>query len=123
MNKKILIIEDDSFLSGMEAGKLQKEGFEVLTAANGADGLKIIETNPNMIACILLDLMLPQVDGFAVLESVRAGTTEKPPIIVFSNLADDESLKKATDLGATAYMIKSNFTLDELVEKVREVTK
>ncbi len=123
MNKKILIIEDDSFLSGLEASKLQKEGFDVLTAANGADGLKIIETNPNMIACILLDLMLPNVDGFAVLESVRAGTTEKPPIIVFSNLADDESLAKATKLGATAYMIKSNFTLDELVEKVREVTK
>lgn len=123
MNKKILIVEDDSFLSGLEAGKLQKEGFDVLTAANGADGLKIIETNPNMIACILLDLMLPNVDGFAVLESIRAGTTEKPPIIVFSNLADDESLAKATNLGATAYMIKSNFTLDELVEKVREVTK
>ena len=123
MNKKILIIEDDSFLSGLEAGKLQKEGYEVLTAANGADGLKIIETNPNMIACILLDLLLPNVDGFAVLESVRAGTTEKPPIIVFSNLADDESMTKATTLGATAYMIKSNFTLDELVEKIREVAK
>lgn len=68
--------------------------------------------------------MLPNVDGFAVLESVRAGTSSnKPPIIVFSNLADDESSPKATNLGATAYMIKSNFTLDELVEKVREVTK
>lgn len=121
MNKKILIIEDDSFLSGLEAGKLQKDGYEVMVKATGTEGLAYLSEHP--VDCVLLDLMLPGTDGFQVLEHIKQGTEKKPPVIVFSNMAEDENIKKALDLGAIAYMIKSNFTLDELSEKIGEITK
>ncbi len=121
--KKILIIEDDTFLQGLEAGKLTKSGFEVKTATTAAAGLKILDDEE--IDFLLLDLMLPgDKDGFAVLEEVRAKSDyKKTPIIIFSNLGEEAEIKKAKDLGANDFMIKSNFTLEELVEKINELTK
>ncbi len=122
MSKKILIIEDDTFLQGLEATKLKKENYEVITAGNGEEGMKKITEEG--IELVLLDLVLPEFDGFEILEKIRStASTKKIPVIVFSNLSEDKDIKKAESLGATDFMVKSNFTLDELVERINKVLK
>lgn len=120
MSKKILIIEDDTFLQGLVATKLTKEGYEISTASNGEEAVRVAnEKSPDII---LLDLVLPNMDGFEVLEKIRkTELLAKTPVIVFSNLAEEKDMAKALELGASQYMVKSNFTLDELAEKIREV--
>jgi two-component system OmpR family response regulator len=122
MSKKILIVEDDSFLQGLASTKLEKEGFTVLAASSGDEAIKLLSSNtPDFI---LLDLVLPGADGFTVLKSLRENAaTSKTPVIVFSNLSEDKDIKQAKDLGATDYMVKSNFTLDELADKIKEILK
>ncbi len=122
MAKKILIVEDDTFLQGLSTTKLTKEGFEVTPVGNGDDAAKAIdESAPDLV---LLDLVLPGTDGYGVLKKIRENLkTRDIPVIVFSNLAQDEDIKKAKDLGANDFMIKSNFTLDELSEKIKEMLK
>ena len=120
--KKILIIEDDSFLQELEAGKLKKEGYEIITASTGEEAMQKI-TNPE-IDIILLDLILPGIDGFEVLEKIRATETSKNvPVIVFSNLSEEKDIKKSKELGANDFMVKSNFTLEELVAHVKKTLK
>lgn len=116
--KKVLIIEDDSFLQGLAANKLSKSDFDVMTAKNGEDAMT--ELADNAFDCVLLDLMLPDMSGFDILKNLKTNHS-KTPVIVFSNLSDDKDIKKAMDLGAEEYLIKSNFTLEELVEKVKKV--
>lgn len=121
MAKTILIIEDDDFLLGLEASKLKKKGYEVVTASNGTDALKTISGNLK-IDLILLDLMLPDVDGFMVLEKIRDNKDLLTiPVIVFSNLSEDKDINRVKKLGISDFMIKSNFTLDELAEKVKSL--
>lgn len=118
---KILIIEDDNFLQGLEAMKLKKEGFDVLVAGSAAEAYKLTDANEK-IDLMLLDLMLPDIDGFTILEKLRNTETYKnTPIIVFSNLYEDKDITRAQTLGISEFMIKSNFTLDELVSKIREL--
>jgi len=120
MAKTIFIIEDDIFLQGLEATKLKKEGFDVQTAANSKEVIEIIGKKIK-IDLILLDLMLPEVDGFEILKMIRK---EPPllntPVIVFSNLSEEKDIEKAKSMGIKDFMIKSNFNLDELTKKVRE---
>ncbi len=119
MSKRILIVEDDSFLQGLVATKLSKEGYEVVTASNSDDvSARIEEKAPDFV---LLDLMLPGVDGFSVLKKIRENVGMRTtPIIVFSNLSEDSDIAKAKELGANDYMVKSNFTLDELASRIKE---
>ncbi len=120
--KKILIIEDDSFLQGLEVAKLKKANYDVITASTGEEGMKQIMT-PG-IDLILLDIMLPVVDGFEIIKKIReTESTKKIPVIMFSNLSDDKEVKKAKDLGADEFMVKSNFTLEELLEKISSLLK
>lgn len=120
--RKVLIIEDDSFLQGLEVGKLKKDDFEVIVASNGDEGLQKI-SEPD-IDLVLLDLVLPQFDGFEILRKIReTPTTKDIPVIVFSNLSEEKDIKKAENLGATDFMVKSNFTLDELVEHINKILK
>ena len=117
---KILIVEDDAFLQGLEVGKLKKENYEIITASSGEEALKKI-AEPG-ISLILLDLVLPNFDGFEILKKIReADATKATPVIVFSNLSEEADVQKAEALGATEFMVKSNFTLDELVEKVKSI--
>jgi len=119
MAKIILIIEDDDFLQGLEAKKLKKEGYNVLTASNSIEVFKIIngDTRPDMI---LLDLLLPDVDGFSILKKIRENEALKNiPVIVFSNLSEEKDITEANKLGISDFMIKSNFTLDELAQKIK----
>ena len=115
---KILIIEDDAFLQGLEVAKLQKYGHEVIAASTGQEGMdKVSEAG---IELILLDLVLPNFDGFEILKKIReTEATKALPVLVFSNLSEDADIKKAQSLGATDFMVKSNFTLDELAEKIK----
>ncbi len=115
--KKVLIIEDDSFLQGLAANKLTKSDFDVTTAKNGEAAMT--ELAKDHFDCILLDLMLPDISGFDILKNLKTSHS-KTPVIVFSNLSDDKDIKKAMELGAEEYLIKSNFTLEELVEKVKK---
>jgi two-component system OmpR family response regulator len=118
--KKLLIIEDDTFLQGLAANKLQAEGFEVNTSATGQAALTELANQTYDI--IILDLMLPDISGFDILKQIRERETNSEiPVLIFSNLSDDADIKKGLELGATDYLVKANFTLDELAEKVRKV--
>ena len=118
--KKILIIEDDEFLQGLEATKIKNSGYEVITAINGEDGMKRI--SDSKVDLVLLDLLLPNYDGFQILKKIREGELNKNiPVIVFSNLSEKSDINKANELGATRFMIKSNFSLEELVEYINKI--
>jgi DNA-binding response OmpR family regulator len=118
--KTILIIEDDTFLQGLTANKLQQSGFEVNTVSNGSDAITEISTQK--YDAIILDLMLPDVSGFEILKQIRGReTNNQVPVLIFSNLSDDKDIKMGLELGATDYLVKANFTLEELVEKVKNI--
>lgn len=119
---KILIIEDDDFLRSLATTKMKKAGFNVEIAADGQAGLdKITSFEPELI---LLDLMLPIVDGFQILAAMKEkGQLGKSKIIVFSNLGSEDDILKTKEYGITDYIVKSSFTLDELVLKVQTTLK
>ena len=122
MNKKVLIIEDDVFLRGLEEKKLLHEGFVVTAVESAEKAVEWIEKETPDI--ILLDLLLPGMDGYSFLQKVRENLNlREKPVIVFSNIADVGGIKKAKDLGANDFMIKSNFTLEELVERMKGLLK
>ena len=115
----VLIVEDDEFLRVLTAKRLQKEGFEVAVAVDGESALTTAsDAKPDLI---LLDLLLPGVNGFEVLAQLKKHDTLKhTPVIVFSNLGQKEDIEKAQKLGAADYLIKANFTLDDVVAKINE---
>ena len=118
--RKILIIEDDSFLSGLEVSKLKKENYSVTVAGTGDEGMKKI-TEPG-VDLILLDLILPKFDGFDILKKIQeTESLKKIPVIVFSNLSEEKDVEKARKLGAADFMVKSNFTLDELIARINKI--
>ena len=118
--KKIMLIEDDKFLRDLCVKKLIQEGFCVEVALEGAEGFRKIETKkPDLV---LLDVVMPGMNGFAVLEKIRAHKNQavaKTPVIMLSNLGQDSDVEKANKLGASDYMIKANFSTDDIVEKIR----
>ena len=123
MAQKILIVEDDSFLQGLAATKLTKEGFAVSAAGTAAEAsAKLDADTPDLI---LLDVILPGgTDGLGILQKIRADAkTSKVPVIMFSNMSDEKNVGLAKALGATDYMVKSNFTLDELADRIKELLK
>ena len=120
MAKTILIVEDDAFLQGLEATRLKKEGYDILAASNSVETYALLD-GKRQVDMILLDLMLPGVDGFSILERIRGETLyEKTPVIVFSNLSEEKDINHAKELGANEFFVKSNFTLDEISDKIKE---
>lgn len=118
---KILIVEDDSFLQGLEVMKLQKEGYDVAVASDGGEAIEKIKSEEG-IDLILLDLVLPNFDGFEVLKQIRANEkTKETPVLVFSNLSEEKDIKKAEELKASDFMVKSNFTIEELAQKIKSI--
>lgn len=116
---KILIIEDNPDLVEMYNLKFRNEGFDVNTAKDGEDGInKVIEKKPDIV---LLDLLMPNMNGFEVLKTIKENTQMNVKIIVLSNLGQQSQIDKAYELGATYYMVKANFTPAEVVEKVKEL--
>lgn len=122
MSKKILIVEDDKFLRELIGQKLVKEGYDILEAVDGEEGLKKVKSEkPDMV---LLDLILPSIDGFEVLSRIKEDVGPvAPPIIILSNLGQKEDVEKGLKLGAVDYLIKAHFTPGEIIEKVRSILK
>lgn len=122
MAKKILIVEDDKFLRELIAKKLSEEGFIVEEASDGEEGIrKIKEGRPDLI---LLDLILPSIDGFEVLEKIKKDLETKPiPVIILSNLGQKEDIERGLKLGAFDYLVKAHFTPGEVIEKVRNALR
>jgi DNA-binding response OmpR family regulator len=122
MPHKILIIEDDKFVRELVSQKLTEEKFEVSVAKDGEEGVKKAESEkPDLI---LLDLILPGIDGFEVLSRIKENSgIEKIPIIVLSNLGEKADVDRGIKLGANDYLIKAHFTPKEIVEKVRSILK
>ncbi|HCM36618.1 MAG: hypothetical protein A3J30_01810 [Candidatus Wildermuthbacteria bacterium RIFCSPLOWO2_02_FULL_47_9c] len=116
--EKILLIEDDKFLRELIIQKLGKEGYEVVEAAEGETGLaKMKEEKPNLV---LLDLILPGIDGFEVLSRIKKDPSlVQIPVIILSNLGQRDDMEKGIALGARDYLIKAHFTPGEIVEKIR----
>jgi len=119
---KILIIEDEDVFIEMFGAKLKQEGFDVVAAKNGRWGLK--EAEKGGFSCILLDMMMPAMNGFEAIQELRANeNTKNTPIIILSNSALDSEVKKAMELGANAYHIKTQVTPGEVAEEVKEFVK
>lgn len=115
----ILIIEDDPLLLKMYKTKLETEGFQVLTADEGESGLKLALTQK--VDFVLLDIMMPKMSGIDFLTSLRQNPQGKNlPVLVFSNLIDEEKLQKAKALGVKEYLIKADLTPTQVVAKVRQ---
>ena len=122
IKKTILIIEDDKFLRHLMSQKLLKEGFDISEASDGEQGLrKIKEEKPGLI---LLDLILPGIDGFAVLAEIKEDPIlAEIPVIILSNLGQKEDIEKGLKLGAIDYLIKAHFTPGEIIEKIKKALK
>lgn len=115
---KILIIEDDPLIVKIYTTRLSADGFEVVSAENGEEGLKLIEQDG--INLIILDLMMPRIDGFGLLEKIRATEKTKDlPVLVYSNLAQEEEVTRVKNLGATEFIVKANISPTEMVNKIK----
>ena len=124
LKDKILLVEDEQLLRDICATELTREGFKVTVALDGDEALKKAEAV--MPDLILLDIILPIVDGFEVLKKIRAHRDErlkKVPIIMLTNLGQDEDIKKAMNLGANDYLIKAHFTTEEISNKVKAILR
>lgn len=119
---RILLVEDDPPMVRMYSTKLTQEGFEVEVAYDGEEGLrKVQEYRPDLL---VLDLMIPKIGGLEILARLRAEAATKPlPVIVLSNLSQDQDVAKARELGAVEYLVKANFTPGQVVEKIKAVLK
>lgn len=119
---KILLIEDDSLIVKIYTTRLKADGYDVISADNGQTGIEIAQKElPNLI---LLDIMMPLIDGFVVLEKLRTIEPLKgTPIIVYSNLAQEAEEKRALDMGATEFITKANISPTELVNKIKSYVK
>lgn len=116
--KKILIIEDDVVLSEMYATKLANSGFEVKESINGLDALTIIwEFEPD---AILLDLMMPTMNGFETLEAIKNQTSSKSKIIVFTNIIDKDKIDEAMEHWADDYIIKANVNPSDVIDIINK---
>jgi len=120
--KKILIIEDDKFLRELIVKKLVKEGYEISEAVDGEEGIKKVkEEKPDLV---LLDLILPGIDGFEVLSRTKEDPAlSQIPVIILSNLGQKEEVERGLKLGAIDYLIKAHFTPGEIIEKIRAILK
>jgi two-component system, OmpR family, alkaline phosphatase synthesis response regulator PhoP len=116
--KKIILAEDDRFISKAYSAGLQSQGFNVITSYDGIEAVEAIKKNePDLI---LLDLIMPSKNGFEVLEELKLDNSlKKTPVLVLSNLGQESDVEKAKALGAVDYLVKSNFSMDDVIEKVK----
>lgn len=119
---KVLVVEDDRFLTSAYKAKLVRSGFEVRIASDGEEALE--ELKSFLPDIILLDLVMPRKDGFTTLAEIKSQEQLKSiPVIVASNLGQKEDLDRALSLGANDYIIKSDLSMDSLVAKINEFVK
>jgi DNA-binding response OmpR family regulator len=117
---KILVAEDDKFLASAYRLKLGKTGHQVKIVSDGEEALEALNTFiPDIM---VLDIVMPKVDGFTLLKEIRTNTNLKNvPVIVASNLGQSEDMIKATQLGATDYIVKTDLSMNDLVDKINSL--
>lgn len=120
ISKKILIIEDEKTLAKALELKLTHSGFDVKTVFNGEDGIEQIEKIS--FDLILLDLIMPRMDGFTVLKTLKTNGVVTP-VIVLSNLSQEDDIKRSRQFGAVDFFIKSNTPITTIVERVIKLLK
>ncbi|RLC38807.1 response regulator [Candidatus Falkowbacteria bacterium] len=122
MGVKVLLVEDDAFLREICSKKLTKEGYTVYEAIDGEEALAgLEEIKPDIV---LLDIILPAIDGFQILSQIRNSKNKSViniPVIMLSNLGQEDDIKKAMDMGADDYLVKAHFTTEEIVGKIKKV--
>jgi len=119
-NKKItlVVVEDDKFLVKAYQIKFTSAGFNIITATDGVAGFELAQKE--MPALIILDLMLPKMNGFEFLKAIKADDkTKHIPVIILSNLGQLGDREKALSLGAADYLVKTDYKLEEIVEKIK----
>lgn len=117
--KRILFIEDDPGLQKTLCEALKSAGYEISSALDGEEGLRLAQRDiPDLI---MLDLILPKKDGFEVLRELKSDSrTSGIPVIVLTNLEENQEVQKALEYGAASYLIKTNYSLNEVIERVGE---
>ena len=120
--KKILFIEDESALQKAFGDILSESGYEMKSAMDGETGLRLVGTEkPDLI---LLDITLPKLNGFEVLEKLKKNPeTKKIPVIILTNLEKIEDVDKAIGLGAMTYLVKAQYKLEDVIEKIKNAIK
>lgn len=117
----VLVVEDESFLSKILSERLTDEGFKTVDiAGNGEEALqKVTQNRPSVI---LLDMILPKMNGFDVLKKLKSQPdTAKIPVLILSNLGQDSDIQQAKELGAADYIVKSNFSMQKVINTIYEL--
>src|SRR3989338_2368413 len=117
---KVLVVEDEEILLTALREELTTGGYEVEGAGDGVEGLEKTKSfKPDLI---LLDLLMPKMDGIEMLQKLKAdSSTRDVPVVILTNLSDYEKISEALSLGAMDYLVKANYKLEDLLEKVRTV--
>jgi len=119
-SKKLLIAEDERSIAKALQLKLSISGFEVSLASNGEEALALMKEKK--FDLLLLDIMMPKMDGFTVMAEMKKNKN-KTPIMILSNLSQEDDAKRAKELGAVDFIVKSNTPLAEIIEKVKKFLK
>jgi two-component system phosphate regulon response regulator PhoB len=118
--RRVLLAEDDRFLRKAAETALKRHGFTVVAAVDGEEALRLARAAPPDL--VLLDLIMPRMQGFEVLRALKADPATAPiPVVILSNLGQDGDMKQAMDAGAAGYFVKANLSLQDLVKRVGEL--
>jgi DNA-binding response OmpR family regulator len=119
-NKIVMVVEDDLFLAQLLSNRLSREGISVIRAGDGEEALSLLKnTKPDLI---LLDIILPKKSGFEVMEEIqRNPLLKRAPIVIISNLGQDDDISRGRQLGAVEYYVKAKVSIEDLVIKVQEL--
>lgn len=118
--KKILLVEDEDSIRDLYKRQLDLEGYETDAKSNGKEGLEAANTNTYDL--ILLDIMLPDINGLEILKQVKQNpTTKNTPVIMLTNLGQDVTIKQGFELGAEGYLVKASYTPDQIIQEIKNV--
>ncbi len=119
MKAKILFVDDDNFLRKVYKSELNDQGYEVFLAADGEEGLAMVrKVDPDLI---ILDMIMPKKNGFEVLTELQSDpNTKNIPVVILSNLGQEDDIKKGLDLGAVDYLVKDDISLTTIVSKINQ---
>lgn len=121
VQKKLLLVEDDSFILDIYDMKLSEAGYDVTLANNGREAVRQLEENQFIPDLILLDIVMPYMDGFDVLKVLKENDAWKEiPVIMLTNLSQKDDIERAVKMGANDYLIKSHFTPSEVLTKIQK---
>ncbi len=117
--KKILMVEDDQFIRQLYSRQVAKAGFGVQSTASGKEGLELLDKNKYDL--LMLDLNIPDVSGFQILEHLQKNPKPGMTILILSNVAQDDYIKKGMEMGAAAFVVKSTYTPEQVVSEVKSL--